>query len=69
MGLYHTSERETDISDPIRDTPRCAPGQTCPEEFETNLMTPGTGAIRTGFTPGQATVLRRHPACVPLAVL
>jgi hypothetical protein len=64
LGLYHTSEPNGQLHDPIPDTPECA-GGICDAAFLDNIMTPGQGARRYLLTPGQGEVLRRHPLCLP----
>jgi hypothetical protein len=64
LGLYHTSESSMTKFDPIPDTPQCD-GSSCGDS--TNIMYYTGGASRSIITPGQATVLRRHPLCAPVA--
>jgi hypothetical protein len=64
LGLYHTSEPNGQLHDPIPDTPECT-GGICDAAFLDNIMTPGQGARRYLLTPGQGEVLRRHPLCLP----
>ncbi len=64
LGLYHTSEPNGELHDPIPDTPECS-GGVCDAAFLDNIMTPGQGARRYLLTEGQGVVLRRHPLCLP----
>ena len=64
LGLYHTSEPNGELHDPIPDTPECSSG-VCDATFLDNIMTPGQGARRYLLTEGQGQVLRRHPLCLP----
>jgi len=61
LGLYHTSERDGSLHDPISDTPECtANGSSiCPDAD--NIMFWTGGAMRHALSEGQASVLRRHP--------
>src|SRR5262249_55794036 len=59
LGLYHTSERDGQLHDPIPDTPECAGGSSCPDSD--NIMFWTGGGARHVLSEGQATVLRRHP--------
>lgn len=68
LGLYHTSEADGLLHDPIADTPECSESFGCAEDFEQNIMTPGEGEKRWILTEGQASVIKRHPLCVPMDV-
>ncbi|HET6612989.1 MAG TPA: hypothetical protein VFG83_13420 [Kofleriaceae bacterium] len=68
LGLYHTSEENGLLHDPIDDTPECDEAFGCSQEFKENIMTPGEGDKRWRFTPGQAEVIKRHPLCVAMDV-
>jgi hypothetical protein len=58
LGLLHTSEKDSDVHDPLDDTPPCVAG--CK-----NIMAPVSGSSRrVEFTPDQAWVMQRHPICV-----
>jgi hypothetical protein len=61
LGLYHTSERDGMLHDPIPDTPECSGngGSACPDAD--NIMFWTGGATRHVLSEGQASVLRRHP--------
>jgi hypothetical protein len=60
LGLYHTSERDGAVHDPIGDTPECATGDSaCPDA--TNVMFWTGGGARSRLTAEQGAVMRRHP--------
>lgn len=71
LGLYHTSEIDGLLHDPIADTPECSGTQPiCDDDsYAGNIMTTRQGARRHQFTAGQGTVMRRHPLCRPHAVI
>ncbi len=62
LGLYHTSERDGVLHDPIADTPECDGGATCPDAD--NVMFWTGGGARRKLTAGQGAVMRLHPLVV-----
>jgi hypothetical protein len=63
MGLYHTSESNGLLVDPLPDTPECRPGGADCDDA-TNVMY-YTGAGRERLTAHQGAVMRSHPLCEP----
>jgi hypothetical protein len=63
-GLYHTSEANGALHDPLPDTP-----MTGAADFSRNIMTPGGGAYRNSLTEDQAFVIKHHPLCVPIEIM
>jgi hypothetical protein len=61
LGLYHTSERDGQLHDPIPDTPECWPGgrSSCPDA--TYVMNWTGGKVRNKLSDGQGVVMRRDP--------
>lgn len=59
LGLYHTSERDGQLHDPIPDTPECGANAVCSDAD--NVMFWTGGASRHVLSEGQGMVLRRHP--------
>jgi hypothetical protein len=64
LGLYHTSEQMTDDTDPITDTPECKAESSANCKETQNIMYWTGGKNRTVLTPGQGTVMWRHPLCL-----
>jgi hypothetical protein len=66
LGLYHTSESDGSLHDPIDDTPECPPPggvSECPDS--NNIMFYTGGLARSILTEGQGIVMRRHPLAHP----
>jgi hypothetical protein len=61
LGLYHTSERDGQLHDPIPDTPECMANGSALCSDADNVMFWTGGASRHVLSEGQAIVLRRHP--------
>jgi hypothetical protein len=65
LGLFHTTEVNGDVFDPLPDTPVCDAGPagldaaSCQAKGADNLMFPTTNASASNLTEDQATVLRR----------
>jgi hypothetical protein len=59
LGLYHTSERDGRVHDPIADTPECNGDSDCADA--SNVMFWTGGATRSKLTAGQGAVMRLHP--------
>ena len=61
LGLYHTSEHDGQLHDPIPDTPECAADGSAQCADADNVMFWTGGASRHVLSEGQGMVLRRHP--------
>jgi hypothetical protein len=65
LGLFHTTETNGDVFDPLPDTPACDVGPagldvaSCQGKGADNLMFPTTNASASNLTEDQATVIRR----------
>jgi hypothetical protein len=59
LGLYHTSESDGRLHDPIADTPECDGGTACTDA--SNVMFWTGGGRRSQLSAGQAAVMRHHP--------
>ncbi len=60
LGLFHTSEQNGQMFDPILDTPTCGRiAADCPDI--SNLMFPFASALNTEISPDQAFVLKVSP--------
>jgi hypothetical protein len=64
LGLYHTTEEDHSLSDPIPDTPTCN-NDGCPDQDNIMFWVGQTNTNRQILTPGQSEVMRNHPLCVP----
>ncbi len=69
LGLWHTDEASVPLADTVPDTPSCAkatapgvPKDSCPKGAQYLMFWSPAG---DKVSPGQATVLRRHPATRP----
>jgi|GEM_PF-3167039 hypothetical protein len=67
LGLYHPSDGRSQLHDPINDTPECNTA-SCSKEYKENLMTANGSPLRHILTEGQATVIKRHPLCIPMVI-
>ncbi len=68
MGLFHTTETDGTVSDPLNDTPKCLPQKDANHDGLVSVSEcAGNGAenlmfwagVGTDLTPGQRSVLRR----------